>query len=122
MKVQEAIAKADRLRPNQYSDMEKLEWLSQLDGQVFDEVIRKAEGNEELTFEGYDEESMNETLLIDDRYAKAYIDYLLAQIDFYNREIGMYNNEITLFSSIYQDYKNWYIRNHMPVQPKRTGV
>ncbi|MCI5731194.1 MAG: hypothetical protein MR304_06595 [Eubacterium sp.] len=122
MKVQEAIAKADRLRPNQYSDMEKLEWLSQLDGQVFDEVIRKAEGNEEITFEGYDEESMNETLLIDDRYAKAYIDYLLAQIDFYNREIGMYNNEITLFSSIYQDYKNWYIRNHMPVQPKRTGV
>lgn len=122
MKVQEAIAKADRLRPNQYSDMEKLEWLSQLDGQVFDEVIRKAEGNEELTFEGYDEESMNETLLIDDRYAKAYIDYLMAQIDFYNREIGMYNNEITLFSSIYQDYKNWYIRNHMPVQPKRTGV
>ena len=122
MKVQEAIAKADRLRPNQYSDMEKLEWLSQLDGQVFDEVIRKAEGNEEITFEGYDEKSINETLLIDDRYAKAYIDYLLAQIDFYNREIGMYNNEITLFSSIYQDYKNWYIRNHMPVQPKRTGV
>lgn len=122
MKIQEAIAKADRLRPNVFSDMEKIEWLSQLDGQVFEEVIKRVEGNEELAFEEYDEESMSKDLLIDDKYAKAYVDYLIAQIDFYNREIGMYNNEITLFSSTYQDYKNWYIRNHMPNQPKRTGV
>ncbi len=122
MKIQEAIAKADRLRPNQFSDMEKIEWLSQLDGQVFEEVIKKAEGNEELEFEGYDEESMGETLLIDDIYAKAYVEYLLSQIDYYNREIGMYNNTVTAFNNIYQDYKNWYIKNHMPVQPKRTGV
>lgn len=122
MKIQEAIARADRLRANLYSDTEKIEWLSQLDGQVFEEVIKRAEGNEDLVFEGYDEESLGEELLVDDRYAKLYVDYLIAQIDYYNREIGMYNNGIMVFGNLYQDYKNWYMRNHMPVQPKRTGV
>ena len=110
MRVQEAIEKADRLRPNRFSDMEKIEWLSMLDGQVYDEVISR------------DEEHMNEDLLIPDTYAKVYVDYLMAQIDFYNRDMGMYNNQIAVFSNGYQDFKNWYIRNHMPMQPKRTGV
>lgn len=122
MKIQEAIARADRLRMNQYSDSEKIEWLSRLDGQVFEEVIKRAKGNEELVFEGYDEESLDEDLLVDESYAKLYVDYLIAQIDYYNRDIGMYNNGIMIFSNLYQDYKNWYRRNHMPVQPKRTGV
>ena len=122
MRVQEAIEKADRLRPNRFSDMEKIEWLSMLDGQVYDEVISRYEENVDVVFDGYDEEHMNEDLLIPDTYANVYVDYLMAQIDFYNRDMGMYNNQIVVFSNGYQDFKNWYIRNHMPMQPKRTGV
>ena len=122
MRVQDAIEKADRLRPNRFSDMEKIEWLSILDGQVYDEVISRYEENVDVVFDGYDEEHMNEDLLIPDTYAKVYVDYLMAQIDFYNRDMGMYNNQIAVFSNGYQDFKNWYIRNHMPMQPKRTGV
>ena len=85
MRVQEAIEKADRLRPNRFSDMEKIEWLSMLDGQVYDEVISRYEENVDVVFDGYDEEHMNEDLLIPDTYAKVYVDYLMAQIDFYNR-------------------------------------
>ena len=45
----------------------------------------------------------------------------MAQLDFYNRDMGMYNNQIAVFSNGYQDFKNWYIRNHMPMQPKKNG-
>lgn len=93
-----------------------------LDGQVYDEVISRYEENVDVVFDGYDEEHMNKDLLIPDTYAKVYVDYLMAQIDFYNRDMGMYNNQIVVFSNGYQDFKNWYIRNHMPMQPKRTGV
>ena len=70
-----------------------------LDGQVYDEVISRYEENVDVVFDGYDEEHMNEDLLIPDTYAKVYVDYLMAQIDFYNRDMGMYNNQIAVFSN-----------------------
>ena len=122
MRVQEAIEKADRLRPNRFSDMEKIEWLSMLDGQVYDEVISRYEENVDVVFDGYDEEHMNEDLLIPDTYAKVYVDYLMAQIDFYNRDMGMYNNQIAVFSNGYQDFLRTGIFGIICQSPKERGV
>lgn len=123
MTIKKAIDKADRLRPNQYSEIEKVEWLSHFDKRVFQEVLLMAEENQGMEFAGYDENTNIETeLLIDDVYADTYIEYLIAKYDYFNREMGMYNNSAVMFNNSYQEYKNWYRSTHMPVQPSGRGV
>lgn len=117
MTIQKAIDTADRLRPNQYSIQEKVEWLSALDKKVYNEVMKISVGMEEGEFAGYDEGTeLDMELLINDIYADAYVDFLISQYDYYNREMGMYNNSATIFNTKYQAYCSWYRRNNMPIQ------
>lgn len=39
MTIREAIEMVDRLKPNQYPLAQKIEWLSMLDGMIYDEII-----------------------------------------------------------------------------------
>lgn len=45
MTIEKVIDRADRLRPNQFSNTEKVLWLSELDNQVYQEVLLMAEEN-----------------------------------------------------------------------------
>lgn len=47
MKLYELIENADALEPNQYSFEQKLGWLSELDGQIYREVILAHESDSE---------------------------------------------------------------------------
>lgn len=46
MTITEAIAAIDRLRPNQYTQEEKILWLSQLDGQIYAELLQRRQRKE----------------------------------------------------------------------------
>ena len=50
MTGQEIIERTDELCPNDYSEEQKLHWLSSLDGQIFHEVIQTHEGAEIESF------------------------------------------------------------------------
>ena len=39
MTIAQAIETVNTLKPNQYSDSQKVAWLSQLDGKIFAELI-----------------------------------------------------------------------------------
>ena len=43
MKVYGAISLVDDLKPNQYTETRKIQWLSRLDGQIFTEVFQTHE-------------------------------------------------------------------------------
>ena len=43
MTAAEAIAQADALEPNQYTQAQKLVWLAELDGQIFHEILARHE-------------------------------------------------------------------------------
>ena len=45
MTIEKAIDQADNLRPNAFTQMQKVEWLSRLDNQVFEEVLLMARKN-----------------------------------------------------------------------------
>ena len=51
MTIIEAINRADRLKPNTYSQQDKVNWLSTLDGIVKKEIIDTHEGGEDVRFE-----------------------------------------------------------------------
>jgi hypothetical protein len=111
----------DRLKPNQYPGPLKVKWLSNLDGQIFREVVMTHEDAAIDSFEGYDHNTSVDTeLLVDDPFCHdIYNYYLQAQIDKENGEILKYNQSITMYNSAFLAYQNWYNVNHMPIHAGR---
>ena len=115
MKIIEAIHKIDDLKHNTYSQSDKVVWLSRLDSMVKRFVIDTHEGGEGVTFTGYGPDTDLDTeLLLPEPFDEAYLRWMEAQIDYTNGEYAKYNNSIQMFNTIFDGYKNYYNRTHMP--------
>lgn len=116
MKIGEAIKIIDDLRPNQYTDEDKVRWLSVLDGKTYIEVIKTHEGGEDVEWEAYTPVDMDAELIIPAPYDyEVYINWLMAQIDMANAEVGKYNQSITLYNTAFMQWQQFYNRTHMPL-------
>ena len=79
MTIHEAITRADILMPNQYTDAEKIRWLSELDGQAKQEIFDRCEGSPADAFTGYAEDTDTDTaLLIAPPYDGVYVDLIIS--------------------------------------------
>lgn len=121
MTIMGAINHLDAVKPNGYKQTEKIKWLSTLDGIIKAEIIDTHEGADKVTFTGYTEKSLGETLLVKPPYDDIYIKWLEAQIDYANGEYGKYNNSITLYNTAYDAFAKYYNRTHMPIGNKFTN-
>ena len=118
MKIIEAIQKVDSLKPNNYSQEDKIKWLSTLDGIIKKEIIDTHEGADKVEFNGYDISSLETELLVPAPYDDIYIKWLEAQINYNIGEIGKYNNSMTMYNSAYSTYERYYNRTNMPIGKK----
>lgn len=107
MTPNKAIEIVDRLKPNAYSEEDKLRWIDELDGMVQSLVIQA----DEIIKYSYPED-MDKDLMISAPFENLYALYLEAKIDYHNQEYGNYNNAAMMFESQYNEYKKWYIRNY----------
>jgi hypothetical protein len=115
MTINEVIQAVDSLKPNGYSELEKIQWLSELDGTIKAEIIDTHEGSEEITFNGYDETTPLETELIATApYDRLYKSWLESRIDYANGDFTRYNNSVTVFNTDYLSYQRAYNSKHMP--------
>ena len=115
MTLIEAITHIDTIKPNQYSQPDKIRWLSNLDWTVKTEIIDTHEGAEGVIFNGYDVNTPLDTeLLIPQNHSDCYSKWLEAQIDYANGEYGKYNNSTMAFNDLYAAFERWYNRTHMP--------
>lgn len=115
MTVKEAIALVDRLKPNKFSETDKIKWLSEIDGLIVRELVDTHEDSPlEEEFEGYRATDKNTELIAPYPYDILYRWYLESQIDLGNMEINKYNNTKTLFNNAYVNYTDYYNRTHMP--------
>lgn len=114
MKVREAIDRIDSLKHNTYTNGEKVEWLSRLDGIVKVQIVDTHEDGEDIVFDGYTETDMEKELLIPMPFDEVYIRWLEAQIDYYNGEIARYNNSMMMYQTAYDTFQRYYNRQHMP--------
>ena len=114
MTIGEAISRIDELVPNTYPAEQKIKWLSRMDMDIFESLIRTHEdGIEE--FNGYDGEVDMETeLLAPKPFAHIYDHYLESQIHYYNGDYSKFNNANGVLADDYRDMRNWYNREHMP--------
>lgn len=116
MTIIELITDVDALHPNGYDQVFKIQWLSQLDGRIKQEIIDTHEGGEDIVFNGYDADTNPDTkLLVPRPYDEVYRYWLEAQIDYANGEYTKYNNSMSMFNSAYSAYERFYNRTHMPI-------
>ncbi|MBR0040969.1 MAG: hypothetical protein IJP64_06290 [Oscillospiraceae bacterium] len=115
MTVNQIITSVDLKEPNNYTAAEKIHWLSNLDGKIFEEVIKTHEGYDPDTdaftpyFDGTEE------LLIQVPYGEdLYIHYLIAMIAQGNGEITRYNQQIALYNACYSQWWNRFNATHLP--------
>lgn len=115
MTIMDALYRIDELKPNSYSQPEKIQWLSSLDGVIKSEIIDTHEGGEGIAFSGYDENAdLTTKLLVDAPYDDIYLKWLEAMIDYTNGEYGKYNNSLVAYNDAYDLYQRHYNRTHMP--------
>ena len=115
MTIIEAIDRVDELKPNSYTQAEKVSWLSKLDGIIKREIIDTHEDVEEVVFEGYNEDTpLNTELLVKAPYDDLYLHWLESRIDYHNGEYGRYNNTVTTYNAAYSAFERFYNRGHMP--------
>ena len=107
MTPNKAIEIIDRLKPNSYSEEDKLRWINELDGMVQRLVIQ----SDEIKQYSYPED-MDKELLIPAPFDDCYTLFLEAKIDYHNREYANYNNSAMMFEAQYSEYKKDYIRKH----------
>ena len=119
MTLMEAMHRADALKPNSYSNAEKIKWLSILDGLVKTKIIDTHEGGEDVVFNGYEENAdLTTVLLVPPPFDDIYVHWLSMQIDLTNGEYARYNNSAAVFNTAYNDYALHYNRTHMPLGKK----
>ncbi len=121
MKIIEAIHAVDSLKPNSYSESDKVRWLSTLDGLIKANIIDTHEGADGVTFNGYDDETPTDTeLLVPAPYDNIYVLWLQSQIDYANEESAKFNNSSTAYNHAYSEFQKYYNRTHKPCsQPRK---
>lgn len=111
--IEEAISYFDEQCPNQYSTDEKIGWLSELDEQIYNEIIKTRVNPPVEEFNGYDDKSPTDTkLLVPSLYKEIYRYWLEKSVNYANREIGAFNNAMAMFNTYYDDYFCWYNKTH----------
>lgn len=116
MKIVEAITQVDSLKPNTYTQEDKIGWLSTLDTKIKTQIIDAHEGGENIAFSGYDSSTDLETqMLVSAPFDGMYLRWLEAMIDYHNSDDSRYNNAIILFNNDYESFKRFYTRTHMPI-------
>ena len=116
MTIAEALAGIDALKPNQFTEAQKLGWLNELDGMVRIELVQTHEQPAgQPDWEPYDSDTPQTTeLLVPFPYDQIYLYWLAAKIDYFNLEYDKYANDSQLYNNAYQTYSDYYTRTHMP--------
>lgn len=121
MKIKEAIARFDTLYPNAFTHSEKLEWLSELDGRIYNEIISLYE-NAPPYFDGYTSSTNESTkLLVPFPNDDIYIKFMCLKTDLINSDIGRFNNSAMLFNSAFESLAGEYNRTHTYKQKNRIS-
>ena len=116
MTIMGAISHINSIKPNSYTQQDKIRWLSTLDGMIKREIYETHEEDKTPSFSGYtDLTPLTQELLVPHPYDDIYIRWLEAQIDYANGEYGKYNNSITMYNSAYSAYEKYYNRTHLPI-------
>lgn len=116
MRIANLLATIDEIKPNQFSNHVKTQWLNEIEFKVVDQIINMAEGNN-ISFKPYDYDTDAEReLYAPDVFADIYSGYISAKIDYHLAELDRYNIAVAMYQAAFEDFAAWYRRKHVPKQ------
>lgn len=115
MNATQVLEQADLLCPNQYTQEQKLQWLGELEGRIYADVLL-AQPEKLAEMEG----KWQSDLKVRWPHTDLYVHWMLAKIHQANGEVELYQNRMESFNASYQNYVNWYIRNYDPANQEGT--
>lgn len=132
MRLQQAMDRVDEMRPNMQDNLLKIDWLSELDGLIWKELIIRHEMTPE-EYAGYPQDENGipqmpvydadtdpgQQLLVPAPYDNIYLYWLMAKIDEQTMEQEKYNNDRAMFNASWESFSDYWTRNHMPLSKIR---
>lgn len=115
MKIKDIIDMLDEVKPNKYSDKQKVAWLNEVEEEIVDEVYHRSETYKSYEFIPCSQEDMDKELLVPDHFSDLYLYFLAAKIDALRGEAERYNNDTVLFNAAWDRYSCYMNRTHKPV-------
>ena len=110
----EIIERVDRNKPNAFEKLEKLRWLTELEGKIAAEVmLMSPAGVRNLPRE---KAALLCEPLVSFPYEDIYDRWLEAKIDYHNGEFGAYQNAMEAYNAAYNGFVNWFLNTYDPVQ------
>lgn len=107
MKIKDAIAYADEMKPNAFSNAVKVRWLAELEGRLAANVFLL--GLLEIANFSYTAERDMETeLLVIPPHDDIYTLWLCAKIDEANGEYDKYQNTMQVYNAHFSDFLRWF--------------
>ena len=117
MTIKECIDIVDSIKPNQYSVIDKVRWLSFIDKLIINDVLKTHDGYDGRydNFTEYSTDKLSVQLIADSPYDRLYIAFIKMQIDGENGEMSRYNNSANIFNTYMTEYRKYYNKTHMPL-------
>lgn len=115
MTIKNVIDRVDSVKPNGFSNADKMEWLAELEGKIqteifllpLDELVKPT--------------NMTDELLVPYPYDSIYSFYLQAMIDLHNGEYDRYDNTYAVFNEKWKEYVKWRTIHYPTVGSLKRG-
>ena len=115
MTVQEAITRADKAKPNSFTEEEKFNWVNELNQRVGLELMLMSPQTVDQIRKEYPAD-LETQLLIRPPYDELYVHYLKARIDEANGEYDKYANTYAIFNQRWGQFACWFLQMYDPAQ------
>ena len=115
MKIKDAIAWADEVKPNAFAERVKFEWLNALEGKIAADLFLLAPA-EVRTLHSVYPEALEPELLVGPPHDDIYTLYLQAKIDEANGEYNKYSNTMQIYNEYYGTFLRWFCGQYDPAQ------
>ena len=110
VKVSEIISRCDTIKPNEYPQRQKKEWVMKIESDIRKYAVMYGEAKTGPA----DTNEENPELFLPDEFSEIYLYYLISMIDLANQEYQLYNNSAAFFNSAYLEWKKKHRRENIP--------
>jgi len=119
-KIRDVIERVDGLKPNAFTDQQKVRWLALLEGKIAADVFLMDIG-EISQFEYKYPDCMDNELMVSYPHDDLYEYWLMAQIDMANGEYDRYNNTMAMYNATLDAFTAWFAQTYDPAQGYMRG-
>ena len=105
MKIERLISLIDELKENSFHEETKINWINEVEGRVFCELLKKHPSDFLPHF------SMEDEITVPEPYVRMFTCYILAMISFMLGEFDAYSRGMIEYENVFSEYAKFLMRS-----------